>query len=217
MPRPVVPIFLRPLFSSRPRSIRLWYGKMTWAFSLTTSCCGSTSRPRLLRMSISCQSASGSTTTPLPMKQRFPGWSTPLGTRCRTVLVPPTTRVCPALAPPWKRTTTSAQEVKRSTIFPFPSSPHCAPTITTLDMEISLSRRRAAAVRRRRSTLLLQLGMIRRHFEDALGQPTPRAADEDRDRAAGRGEFAARAHRGRLAGDDGRLLGRIEEQPVLGS
>src|SRR5205814_1075328 len=49
MPRPVVPIFLRPLFSSRPRSIRLWYGKMTWAFSLTTSCCGSTKRPRLVR------------------------------------------------------------------------------------------------------------------------------------------------------------------------
>src|SRR5438874_630019 len=136
MPRPVVPIFLRPLFSSRPRSIRLWYGKMTWAFSLTTSCCGSTKRPRLLRMSISWESASGSTTTPLPMKQRLPGWSTPLGTRWRTVLVPPTTKVCPALAPPWKRTTTSAQEVKRSTIFPLPSSPHCAPTITTFDMRI---------------------------------------------------------------------------------
>src|SRR5882762_2464984 len=136
MPRPVVPIFLRPLFSSRPTSIRLWYGKMTWAFSLTINCCGSTSRPRLFRTSISCESASGSTTTPLPMKQRLPGWSTPLGTRWRTVLVPPTTRVCPAFAPPWKRTTTSAHEVKRSTILPLPSSPHWAPTITTFDMRI---------------------------------------------------------------------------------
>src|SRR5512140_1181452 len=63
----------------------------------------------------------------------------PLGTRRRMVLTPPTTSVCPALAPPWKRTTTSAQEVKRSTIFPCPSSPHCAPMITTLDMDGSLS------------------------------------------------------------------------------
>src|SRR3954470_23065942 len=63
----------------------------------------------------------------------------PLGTRRRMVLTPPTTSVCPAFAPPWKRTTTSAHEVKRSTIFPLPSSPHCAPTLTTLDMDRSLS------------------------------------------------------------------------------
>src|SRR3954454_19333493 len=64
----------------------------------------------------------------------------PLGTSRRTVFVPPTTSVCPAFAPPWKRTTTSAQEVKRSTIFPLPSSPHWAPTITTFDMRRTLSR-----------------------------------------------------------------------------
>src|SRR3954468_9724896 len=63
----------------------------------------------------------------------------PLGTSRSTVFTPPTTNVWPALAPPWKRTTTSAHEVKRSTIFPFPSSPHCAPTITPLDMDRSLS------------------------------------------------------------------------------
>src|SRR6266852_4371679 len=136
MPRPVVPMASLPRLRSRPESMRLWYGRMTWAFSLTTSCCGSASSPRLLRMSISSISASGSTTTPLPMKHFFPGCKTPDGTRCKTVFTPPTTSVCPALAPPWKRTTTSAHEVKRSTIFPFPSSPHWAPTMTTLDMDL---------------------------------------------------------------------------------
>src|SRR6266849_7945867 len=136
MPRPVVPILVRPVFCSRPTSIRLWYGRMTWAFSLTTSCAGSESKPRLLSRSISSSSASGSTTTPFPMKHRLPACSTPLGTRCKTVFTPPTTSVWPAFAPPWYRTTTSAHEVKRSTIFPFPSSPHWAPTITTLDMDL---------------------------------------------------------------------------------
>src|SRR3954463_2837104 len=74
------------------------------------------------------------------MMHFLPGCRMPLGTRCRTVFVPPTTSVCPAFAPPWKRTTTSAQEVKRSTIFPLPSSPHWAPTITTFDMRRTLSR-----------------------------------------------------------------------------
>ena len=70
------------------------------------------------------------------MMHFLPGCRIPLGTRCSTVFTPPTTSVCPAFAPPWYRTTTSAQEVKRSTTFPFPSSPHCAPTITTLDMRL---------------------------------------------------------------------------------
>src|SRR5207302_11492149 len=128
-------------------SMRLWYGRITCAFSETTSWLGSESRPRLRSRSISSISASGSTTTPLPMMHFLPGCSTPLGTRCSTVFTPPTTSVWPAFAPPWKRTTTSAHEVKRSTIFPLPSSPHWAPTMTTFDMRSkSLSRRRAAAV-----------------------------------------------------------------------
>src|SRR3982074_3126108 len=89
MPRPVGPILVRPVFCSRPASIRLGYGRMTWAFSLTTSCAGSESRPRLLSRSISSSSASGSTTTPFPMKQRFPAWRTPLGPRCSPVFTPP--------------------------------------------------------------------------------------------------------------------------------
>src|SRR5215467_8334608 len=42
------------------------------------------------------------------------------------------TRVWPALCPPWKRTTMSACYDNQSTILPFPSSPHWAPTTTTL-------------------------------------------------------------------------------------
>ncbi len=45
--------------------------------------------------------AAGSITMPLPMTQTLPGWSTPDGTRWRTVFSPFTTSVCPALLPPW--------------------------------------------------------------------------------------------------------------------
>src|SRR5580698_6889397 len=41
------------------------------------------------------------------------------------------TRVCPALWPPWKRTTMSACSDSQSTILPLPSSPHWEPTTTT--------------------------------------------------------------------------------------
>src|SRR6266446_2348661 len=202
---------------SRPASIRLWYGRITCAFSLTTSWLGSESSPRLRSRSISSSSASGSTTTPFPMMHFLPGCRIPLGTRCSTVFTPPTTSVCPALAPPWYRTTTSAQEVKRSTTFHFPSSPHCAPTITTLDMGIFLSRRRAATVRQRRRPGFAQLGEIGRRFQDALGRPAALTTQEDRDRAAGRHEFAAGHHGRRSPGDHRHFLRRVEEQPVLGS
>ena len=42
------------------------------------------------------------------------------------------TSVWPALWPPWKRTTMSACSDSQSTILPLPSSPHWAPTTTTL-------------------------------------------------------------------------------------
>src|ERR1700748_616770 len=48
------------------------------------------------------------------------------------------TRVWPALWPPWKRTTMSACSDNQSTILPFPSSPHWAPTTTTLAITISI-------------------------------------------------------------------------------
>src|SRR5438045_1473900 len=56
----------------------------------------------------------------------------PEGTRCRTVFLPPITRVCPALCPPWKRTTPCAYSVSQSTTLPLPSSPHWVPMTTTL-------------------------------------------------------------------------------------
>src|SRR4051812_47685946 len=186
---------------------------MTLAFSLTTSWCGSASRLRLLRTSISSISASGSTTTPLPMMHFLPGWRTPAGTRCRTVFTPPTTRVCPALAPPWYRTTTSAQEVKRSTTFPFPSSPHCAPTTTTLDMLVSLSRRCAATVRGV-CHALPQFRVILRGLEDAL-DVAARGAEEQRDGSAVGDELPARGEAGRLSGDHPHFLRGIEQQPLL--
>ena len=42
----------------------------------------------------------------------------------------------PALLPPWKRTTASACSASRSVTFPFPSSPHWAPTITIPDIYV---------------------------------------------------------------------------------
>src|ERR1700743_3552263 len=41
------------------------------------------------------------------------------------------TGVCPALGPPWKRTTISARSDSQSTILPLPSSPHWAPITAT--------------------------------------------------------------------------------------
>ena len=99
---------------------------MSWASERMT--------PRARSASISATSTDGSSTTPLPMTQVFPAWRMPLGMRVRIVFSPPTTRVCPALFPPWNRTTTWACWVSRSTTLPFPSSPHWAPTTTTFGM-----------------------------------------------------------------------------------
>src|SRR5260370_12555821 len=55
----------------------------------------------------------------------------PEGMRCSTVFLPAMTSVCPALCPPWKRTTPCARSVSQSTILPLPSSPHCVPMTTT--------------------------------------------------------------------------------------
>src|SRR5882672_4534115 len=62
----------------------------------------------------------------------------PEGTRCRTVFLPPITRVCPALCPPWKRTTPWAWSVSQSTTLPLPSSPHWVPMTTTFFATVSV-------------------------------------------------------------------------------
>src|ERR1700704_1229956 len=54
----------------------------------------------------------------------------PEGIRCSFHSSLPRTIVWPALFPPWKRTTASPSSASRSVIFPFPSSPHWAPTMT---------------------------------------------------------------------------------------
>src|SRR3954468_14785574 len=54
----------------------------------------------------------------------------PAGIRWNLNVSPLRTIVCPALLPPWKRTTASACSASRSVIFPLPSSPHWAPTMT---------------------------------------------------------------------------------------
>src|ERR1700728_3757292 len=54
----------------------------------------------------------------------------PEGIRCSFHSTSPRTIVCPALLPPWKRTTAPARSASRSVILPFPSSPHWAPTMT---------------------------------------------------------------------------------------
>src|SRR3569832_75048 len=56
----------------------------------------------------------------------------PLGIRCSAVFTPLITSVCPALWPPWKRTTPCAISVSQSTSLPLPSSPHWVPTTATL-------------------------------------------------------------------------------------
>src|SRR5882757_8608602 len=61
----------------------------------------------------------------------------PEGTRCSTVFLPPITSVCPALCPPWKRTTPWAWSVSQSTTLPFPSSPHWVPMTTTFLATVS--------------------------------------------------------------------------------
>src|SRR3954452_24334915 len=58
----------------------------------------------------------------------------PLGMRWNFHVSSSRTIVCPALLPPWKRTTSSACSASRSTTLPFPSSPHWAPTMTSPGM-----------------------------------------------------------------------------------
>ncbi len=80
--------------------------------------------------SISSVRTLGSTTTPLPIMHGLPGYRIPDGIRWNLNVSPSRTIVWPALLPPWKRTTASARSASRSVIFPFPSSPHWAPTMT---------------------------------------------------------------------------------------
>jgi hypothetical protein len=96
MPRPVVPIARLAALSA---STSLWYGSTRCARSLTYSR-PSTSMPSCTSSSISWNSVSGSSTTPLPIAQRTPGCRIPLGIWWSTNDVSPMCTVWPAFAPP---------------------------------------------------------------------------------------------------------------------
>ena len=74
-----------------------------------------------------------STTQPDPITGTQFGYKTPEGVKDNAILSSPTTIVWPALLPPWKRTTKSADEAKKSVTLPLPSSPHWAPRTTVVD------------------------------------------------------------------------------------
>src|SRR4051794_1047232 len=137
MPRRVVPICRAPRRSSRARSSAPCDGRISAALSARRKVSGEIASPLPRIVSISASSAQGSTTTPLPMIDSLPGRTTPDGNKLSRYSILPTTSVCPALWPPWKRTTTSARCDSQSTIFPFPSSPHWAPTTATLAISSS--------------------------------------------------------------------------------
>src|SRR2546427_13044026 len=83
------------------------------------------------------------------------------------------TSVWPALWPPWKRTTMSACSDNQSTILPFPSSPHWAPTTTTLAISQSIlpcnSRDRGMIAVEKRSRLFRSCSSLLEH--DLVGKP----------------------------------------------
>ncbi len=63
-------------------------------------------------------------------RRSCPGRGSPRGSGGTSTPRSPRTIVCPALLPPWKRTTASPCSASRSVILPLPSSPHWAPTMT---------------------------------------------------------------------------------------
>jgi len=81
--------------------MRRWCSKMTWAEAERRRLSPSTRTPRARRSATSDSSLSGSTATPFPITLTLPGWRMPEGIRWTTYFSPPTTTVCPALAPPW--------------------------------------------------------------------------------------------------------------------
>jgi len=62
-------------------------------------------RPSASSWSISSRSTFGSMTTPFPMTGVMCGYMIPDGIRCSLSVRPPWMIVCPALFPPWNRTT----------------------------------------------------------------------------------------------------------------
>jgi hypothetical protein len=93
MPRPVVPIFFSPFAASRATSSAPWYGRISGQASDTHRRATTPCTPADPSSSISWMSASGESTTPLPMKQSTFPRRMPDGMRCSTVFFPPMTSV----------------------------------------------------------------------------------------------------------------------------
>src|ERR1700722_16186091 len=91
------------------------------------------------------------------------------------------TSVWPALWPPWKRTTMSACSDNQSTILPFPSSPHWAPTTTTLAISrvfpLKLSVFEHDRVEKPALPRVTSEGMLCRIMRPAKTQPGPLACE----------------------------------------
>ncbi len=79
MPRRVVPMRNAALADSRMASSSRCSGRMSVAFSAMRRLSGVTVMPCFLSWAISSNSACGSSTTPLPMTDSFPGRTTPEG------------------------------------------------------------------------------------------------------------------------------------------
>src|SRR5690348_14705266 len=131
MPLPVVPIFCSPRASSRALSSRAWIGSTSGVASEIFRR-SRTLMPAFSTFSISRSRSGHDSTTPLPIRHATPSRMIPDGIRLSAIFWPLMTSVCPALWPPWKRTTACTLSVSRSTTLPFPSSPHWAPMTTTV-------------------------------------------------------------------------------------
>src|SRR6202789_1754253 len=129
MPRPVVPMAFAPCAFSRARSSATCEARISGHAGLTRNR-SNTGTPCSISICASLNRASSDSTTPLPIRQRTCSCRMPEGMSDRMVFLPPMTSVCPALWPPWKRTTAFTWSVNRSTTLPLPSSPHCNPITT---------------------------------------------------------------------------------------
>ena len=100
MPRLVEPYLASLSRASSSASWSRWNGNTMGARSLTSRLSGPMCTPFWRTSSISCQSRSRSTTTPLPSRLTVPRWKMPEGSRCSANLPYSLSTVWPALLPP---------------------------------------------------------------------------------------------------------------------
>src|SRR5690348_3952581 len=148
----------------------------------------------------------------------------PDGISLSTVFLPPMISVCPALWPPWKRTTPCAYSVSQSTTLPLPSSPHCVPMTTTLLFiakprsdgndfpRCATAGKLPVAVRSRRSAV--RLGAAQGDDDDLASRAQRRDRLDQRRIVAVGGRDAAARRGGR---DERRELPRIETETRRGT